>query len=831
VIPPPKNAVTDPQTGRVTVEWLSWLTDLADAASGTTPTTPTTPSGGGSSGSGSSSAALPFNLVTGSGTLGALPKWVGDKILGDSIMAEVGGVITVAGTLSAIGLRASTADIALLTGTNLTLSGTLTAGTANISGTTTTGRLVVTNDIASHLIPSLTDTWDLGRFDRLWNQAYISQINAVVFARTTQTLFGGYSTIGKNAGSFTADVVAADVTTINFGQAMTPNDFVLVRATDTSGPTIKAEYLQIGTLVSGTTYNVTRDLSGLYAANANPTWPSGTPYLVLGNSGDGRIDMYAYDGRPRTVYTVQGATYNAQTDRGVIGNLNGYYGYVTNVFGAAFGDATKAWIKIDDDPTTGGVKLGYGATTTVRISSTGASSFESGITIGATGSLTAGGVVLNSSGLYIDPVSASGGGAFTNNNAVRWTTDVTYHTAIWRSDDTAGTAIKYWNFDQINDYATVYSKTYFNTQQRCAPGSAIFCWSRMVQWGKAMGDAELLLVCSATDTVSRFEAYIWMWGYYTGGYGQQIQIGFGTAPSMNGSGGGTGGVFSSGLVLRSSGAANSGATENRGTFTSYGCISVAVEGSTDTQLLNLFRITVSNDQSGLGHNLRWVSGSGFHRGDTGKSGWGIRFVGSSSGDVFYIERAAAGPANPLAPVQLWQIGATGVVTMTNALNFSTDPGSWIDCDIATRIRIISSYSGLNRWVTWDGVQWYCATDGVANLGHGAGRWNTLYATNGTINTSDARTKTDIIETAFGTAFLMALRPIDFRWKNPAWDERPHHGFLAQDVARVAPGFGGLEWNVAHEAVGLNYMTFIGPLVAGFQDHETRLRALEHRHGE
>ena len=85
-----------------------------------------------------------------------------------------------------------------------------------------------TGDIASHLIPALTDTYDLGSPTKLWNQAYISQLNAVVFALETQTLFGGYTTIGHGAGTLGADIASAD-TTVNFGQTMTVGDFVRVR--------------------------------------------------------------------------------------------------------------------------------------------------------------------------------------------------------------------------------------------------------------------------------------------------------------------------------------------------------------------------------------------------------------------------------------------------------------------------------------------------------------------------------------------------------------------------------------------------------------------------
>ncbi|HXG70388.1 MAG TPA: hypothetical protein VNJ04_07225 [Gemmatimonadaceae bacterium] len=71
------------------------------------------------------------------------------------------------------------------------------------------------------------------------------------------------------------------------------------------------------------------------------------------------------------------------------------------------------------------------------------------INLGTGGSLNAGGVKLDASGLYINPVAASGGGAYTNSNAVRWTTDTTYRTAIWRSDDTSVSLLKNWNLEHI----------------------------------------------------------------------------------------------------------------------------------------------------------------------------------------------------------------------------------------------------------------------------------------------------------------------------------------------------------------------------------------------
>lgn len=239
------------------------------------------------------------------------------------------------------------------------------------------------SNVGSHWVPSQTDTYDLGSASRLWRNSFISTMNALVFARTTQTIFGGYSTIGKNAGDVAADVASA-ATTVNFGQTMTPGDVVLIRAHDMGG-VIKAEYLQVGSLVSGTTYNVTRDLAGSHATD--PAWAAGTPYLVLGQSGDGRIDLIAVDGKPRMVVTTQGSTFNAQTDRAVVGNLNTYYGYTSDIIGAAFGDPSAANITIDP---TNGIRIRHGTSNKFAADASGNLTLTGDLAMGTSGVFRAG---------------------------------------------------------------------------------------------------------------------------------------------------------------------------------------------------------------------------------------------------------------------------------------------------------------------------------------------------------------------------------------------------------------------------------------------------------
>jgi len=210
-----------------------------------------------------------------------------------------------------------------------------------------------------HLYPELTDTYDLGSSTLLWRKGWLSELDAILFSQNTVTLLGGWLLISKDEGALAANVAPAD-TQIDFGKTMTPGDFVLFRAAG------QVEYMQVGTLVGGTTYNVTRNLDG---SGAN-TWSSGTPFAVLGQSGQGRIELNAYD-TPRIQLIRQGATYNAQTEIIRIGDLNGNWGYSAQKWGVAIGEyaSGKANITIDQD---GIIRIRNYATDVIKLSGTDA---------------------------------------------------------------------------------------------------------------------------------------------------------------------------------------------------------------------------------------------------------------------------------------------------------------------------------------------------------------------------------------------------------------------------------------------------------------------------
>jgi hypothetical protein len=211
-------------------------------------------------------------------------------------------------------------------------------GSDHLVFTPAANRLIKLNgdsEFLGNLLPDLTDTRSIGSSTKWFKDQFVTQINATIFAEQTISLVGGWMVIGKNQVKLPS--VASAQTQIDFGTLMYPGDFIVIKAHDASN-TIKTEYMQIGTLVSGTTYNVTRDIAAMHVTD--PVWTDGTPGLVLGTTGDGRIEFNAYD-TPRISVMTQGAAYNLQTEVIRLGDLNGIGGIATQKFGIYIGTANN----------------------------------------------------------------------------------------------------------------------------------------------------------------------------------------------------------------------------------------------------------------------------------------------------------------------------------------------------------------------------------------------------------------------------------------------------------------------------------------------------------
>lgn len=291
--------------------------------------------------------------LTGGGQLSAdrtltVGAGLGITVNADDVALTTPGTLTVSSTNSSTGSHTH----AVTSSSNPGAAASLLATTA--AGKLTLQKLAIGDDIGSDLIPESTDTYDIGSSLNLWRKGYLSEIDAVIFAEQTISLLGGWLIVGHDEGAIAATVDDSN-TTVDFGETMTVGDFVEFRAA------LKVEYMQVGSLVSGTTYNVTRNLDGSGANN----WTAGTPFLVLGTTGDGRIELNSYD-TPRISIVTQGATYNAQTEVARLGDLDTNWGYSATTYGLALGEYASGKANVTIDPTNGFRIRSY-ATTILQI--------------------------------------------------------------------------------------------------------------------------------------------------------------------------------------------------------------------------------------------------------------------------------------------------------------------------------------------------------------------------------------------------------------------------------------------------------------------------------
>jgi len=123
-----------------------------------------------------------------------------------------------------------------------------------------------------------------------------------------------------------------------------------------------------------------------------------------------------------------------------------------------------------------------------------------------------------------------------------------------------------------------------------------------------------------------------------------------------------------------------------------------------------------------------------------------------------------------------------------------------------------------------------AQDNLFNLGKSTNRWDDIWATNGTIQVSDARDKHEIKKEGLGIAFINKLNPVAFKRVNGV---RNHHGLIAQEVEDVFKSLGkddnyfaGLIHDKESDKYGLRYEEFIAPMIKAIQELSAEVTSLK-----
>ena len=109
------------------------------------------------------------------------------------------------------------------------------------------------------------------------------------------------------------------------------------------------------------------------------------------------------------------------------------------------------------------------------------------------------------------------------------------------------------------------------------------------------------------------------------------------------------------------------------------------------------------------------------------------------------------------------------------------------------------------------------------LGNATYLWNAVYATNGTIQTSDARLKDNIASTTYGLDQIMQLHPVSYAWKAHP-EQGTHLGFIAQEVQPILPETVSVGDDSNH-TLGLTYTEFIPVIVRAIQQLAAKISDL------
>ena len=223
------------------------------------------------------------------------------------------------------------------------------------------------------------------------------------------------------------------------------------------------------------------------------------------------------------------------------------------------------------------------------------------------------------------------------------------------------------------------------------------------------------------------------------------------------------------------------------------------------------KVNTADNNVGVGYRAGVANTSG---GDNTFVGNGAGYTNSSGGNNTFIgDEAGYGQTGSSCTSIGATAGGTGSTSYTNAtcIGAGTTP-------LANNEVVIGSIA-----VTW----WRPMADDVTDLGHSSYRFDDVYATNGTIQTSDKNLKKNVKKSNLGLAFLEKLNPVSYSWKK---GNRKHYGMIAQEVEKTLDGedFAGLVKGEddGKEYYGLRYGEFIAPLIKAVQELSAKVAKLE-----
>jgi hypothetical protein len=121
-----------------------------------------------------------------------------------------------------------------------------------------------------------------------------------------------------------------------------------------------------------------------------------------------------------------------------------------------------------------------------------------------------------------------------------------------------------------------------------------------------------------------------------------------------------------------------------------------------------------------------------------------------------------------------------------------------------------------------------SVDNTYTLGTAGLRFTSIYATNGTIQTSDARLKKNILDSDLGLDFITKLRPVSYEWISGE-DKHRHYGLIAQETKKVLKNLSIVDHDEKEDRFGIRYTELISPLIKSVQEIYQKFTGLDKKY--
>lgn len=197
--------------------------------------------------------------------------------------------------------------------------------------------------------------------------------------------------------------------------------------------------------------------------------------------------------------------------------------------------------------------------------------------------------------------------------------------------------------------------------------------------------------------------------------------------------------------------------------------------------------------------------------------------GSEKGDLHFMTNDGAGLNTQMI---ITEDGEIGIGTST--------PGNTLHIVGTVQIGSYETLEDLGLATLGVNSSFVPETDNARDLGSSTNRWQDIYAANGTIQTSDARDKTNITDLTYGLNEVLALRPVSYEWINHP-EQGNKLGLIAQEVKTILPEVVKDQDYVQDEEgnmnlitlsrIGMYYADIIPVLVKAIQEQQEQITEL------